>query len=114
MRETGGDFKQYLRKTQKEMKKTRVERDARRTLPPIEIQLLIKINRKRGMRWLIAPDEPIFTKPAKRKEQASPKPCYGCVIRLSKHALSITFCPIMCLTQHFAVLGYCFAAFTPC
>jgi len=40
MRETGDDFKQYLRKTQKEMKKTRVERDARRTLPPLRYSCL--------------------------------------------------------------------------
>ncbi len=58
----------------------RVEGDARRTLQPIEIELLIKIHRKRSMGWLIALDEPIFNKPAKTKEPTKSEPYYDYVI----------------------------------
>jgi len=54
--------------------------DEGRTLQPLEIPLLIKIHRKRGMGWLIALGEPIFNKPAKTKEPATSKPYYDYVI----------------------------------
>jgi hypothetical protein len=49
-------------------------------LQPIEIELLIKIHRKRSMGWLIALDEPIFNKPTKAKEALDPAPYYDYVI----------------------------------
>jgi hypothetical protein len=69
----------------------RVVVDGRRTLPfdslrslrasqPIEIPLLIKIHKKRGMGWLIALDEPVFNKPAKSKEPPKSEPYYDYVI----------------------------------
>ncbi len=63
-----------------ENKKQRVDVDDRRTLQPLEIPLLIKIHRKRGMGWLIALDEPIFNKPAKTKERPGSEPYYDYVI----------------------------------
>jgi len=54
--------------------------DEKRTLQLPEIPLLIKIYRKRGMGWLIALDEPIFTKPTKPKELTNPKPYFDYVI----------------------------------
>jgi hypothetical protein len=54
--------------------------DDKRTLQPIEIPLLIKIHRKRGMGWLIALDEPIFNKPTKPKEPANSEPYYDYVV----------------------------------
>ena len=54
--------------------------DGRRTLQPLEIPLLIKIYKKRGMGWLIALDEPIFNKPQKPKEQPNSEPYYDYVI----------------------------------
>ena len=58
----------------------RVVVDEKRTLQPIEIELLIKIHRKRSMGWLIALDEPIFTKPTKPKEPPDSTPYYDYVI----------------------------------
>jgi len=58
----------------------RVVVDESRTLQPIEIQLLIRIHRKRSMGWLIALDEPIFNKPTKPKEPTAPEPYYDYVI----------------------------------
>jgi len=54
--------------------------DDKRTLQPIEIPLLIKIHRKRGMGWLIALDEPVFNKPTKIKEPPKSEPYYDYVI----------------------------------
>jgi len=61
-------------------KNWRVVVDDRRTLQPIEIQLLIKIHRKRGMGWLIALGEPIFNKPTKPKELTKSEPYYDYII----------------------------------
>jgi len=58
----------------------RVVVDEKRTLQPIEIPLLIKIHRKRGMGWLIALDEPIFNKPTKTEKPAVPIPYYDYII----------------------------------
>ena len=58
----------------------RVVVDGRRTLQPLEIPLLIKIYKKRGMGWLIALDEPIFNKPTKPKEPTVSKLYYDYVI----------------------------------
>jgi len=60
--------------------KQRVVVDSRRTLQPLEIELLIKIHRKRSMGWLIALDEPVFNKPAKTKEPPKSEPYYDYVI----------------------------------
>jgi len=54
--------------------------DDSRTLQPLEIPLLIKIHRKRGMGWLIALGEPVFTKPTKLKEPMNTEPYYDYVI----------------------------------
>jgi len=58
----------------------RIVVDESRTLQPIEIELLIKIHRKRSMGWLIALDEPIFNKPTKPKEPVNSEPYYDYVI----------------------------------
>jgi len=50
----------------------RVVVDGRRTLQPLEIEVLIKIYRKRSMGWLIALDKPVFSKPTKPKEPINP------------------------------------------
>jgi hypothetical protein len=49
-------------------------------LQPIEILLLIKIHRKRGMGWLIALDEPIFNKLIKTDKPADSTPYYNYII----------------------------------
>jgi hypothetical protein len=54
--------------------------DEKRTLQPLEIPLLIKIHKKRGMGWLIALDEPIFTKPTKTDKPTELTPYYDYVI----------------------------------
>jgi len=59
------------------LKNWRVEGDGKRTLQPLEIELLIKIHRKRSMGWLIALGEPNFTKPTKPKEPKSLEPYYN-------------------------------------
>jgi len=61
-------------------KKLRVVMDGSRTLQLPEIQLLIKIYRKKSMGWLIALDEPVFNKPAKTKEPPKSEPYYDYVI----------------------------------
>jgi c-di-GMP-related signal transduction protein len=58
----------------------RVVVDGRRTLQPLEIELLIKIHRKRSMGWLIALDESIFNKSAKPKKPTNLEPYYDYVI----------------------------------
>jgi len=58
----------------------RVAVDEKRTLQPLEIPLLIKIHRKRGMGWLIALDEPCFNKPIKTIKPAESTPYYDYVI----------------------------------
>jgi hypothetical protein len=60
--------------------KKRVVVDGSRTLQPLEIPLLIKIDRKRSVGWLIALDEPIFNKPTKPKEPKDSEPYYDYVI----------------------------------
>jgi hypothetical protein len=61
-------------------KKQRVVVDEKRTLQLIEIPLLVKLYKKRGMGWLIALDEPIFNKPTKTKEPENSTPHYDYVI----------------------------------
>jgi len=54
--------------------------DGKRTLQPLEIPLLIKIYRKRGIGWLIALGEPVFNKPTKPKELTKSELYYDYII----------------------------------